>query len=260
MLLEYIFLFCAALAAGAINSIAGGGTLLTFPALFHTLHGAGDIANATSSVALFPGSIAGSVAYRREFAGVDRWHYLLLIPSLIGGTVGALLLVMLPSAVFNRLVPFLVLAAALLFALQPTIAKWTGIGLPHGKPGPAGLTGIFAFQLGVGLYGGYFGAGIGILMLSALAMIGMTNVHEMNALKTLLASAVNLMSCIVFIVAGKVEWRLAGVMAVAGILGGFFGAHYARRLDRVLVRRIVTGIGFTLAAWYFYKQFGLTPG
>lgn len=255
--LNYASLCLAAVVAGAINSIAGGGTLLTFPALFAALGASAEasvIANATSTVALFPGSLASMAAYRDELRETPRWTLLLVIPSVLGGYVGSRLVTTLPPETFRTLVPWLILTAALLFWLQPRIAVWFGVGRERHAATRQAIAGAMSFQLLVAVYGGYFGAGIGILMLSALAMMGLGDIHRMNALKTLLGSCVNGIAVAVFIVNKKVNWPIAAAMAVAAIAGGYFGARAARRLDRNLVRRIVISIGFFLAAYYFYRQ------
>jgi hypothetical protein len=262
MLSDDLILCLAAALAGAINSVAGGGTLLTFPALMAILsrHGenqamAAVIANATSTVALFPGSVAAIGGYWRELHQARRWAILLTAPSLLGGLVGSRLLTTLPAETFHTLVPWLILTAAALFALQPSIARWAGVGKPHAAPTRGTLVGVVLFQFGVAIYGGYFGAGIGILMLSALAMMGLADIHVMNGLKSWLGSCINGVAVVVFIAGGKVDWRLAVPMLVAAIVGGYGGAAIARRLNRNLVRGIVIAIGFSLAAYYFYRQF-----
>jgi uncharacterized membrane protein YfcA len=146
------------------------------------------------------------------------------------------------------------LLAALLFCSQPLIARWTGIGRPHAQPSRATVAAIILFQFGVAIYGGYFGAGIGILMLSALAMMGLADIHVMNGLKSWLGSCINGVAVVVFIVGGRVDWPLAVAMAIAGAIGGYAGASIARRLNRDLVRRTVVVIGFSLAAYFFYQQ------
>ncbi|HEV7224569.1 MAG TPA: sulfite exporter TauE/SafE family protein [Pirellulales bacterium] len=257
---DYLSLCAAAAAGGAVNSIAGGGTLLTFPALFAALGASEDsanaavVANATSTVALFPGSLASMAGYRREMAEVPRWALLLIVPSLLGGYFGSRLVTTLPAETFEALVPWLILTAALLFWLQPKIGKWIGIGAEHAPATRRTVAAAIGFQLLVAIYGGYFGAGIGILMLGALAMMGLGDIHRMNALKTLLGSCINGVAVAVFIAGGKVNWPIAIVMAVAAMVGGYFGAHLARRLDRNLVRRMVVGIGFSLAAYYFWSS------
>jgi uncharacterized protein len=255
---DEIWLALAALAAGAINAIAGGGTLLTFPALNSVLGDTGEaarMANIVSTLALCPGSLASSWGYRKEFAGNGAWIRLLIGPSLIGGLVGSLLLVVIDPEVFKALVPWLILTAAILFALQPQIAKWLGIGKEQAEPSQAAKVGVVVFQFLVAVYGGYFGAGIGILMLSSLALMGIGDIHRMNAIKTLLAAAINGISVVVFVWREDVHWTYTAIMAVAAIAGGYFGARIARQLDKNVVRWIVVSIGFGLAGWYFYKQF-----
>jgi len=252
-----IVLCLAAFLAGAINSVAGGGTLLTFPALFALLGQSPDaavIANATSSAALLPGSASGAWGYRREMKTAGPWMAWLLPPSLLGGWLGARLLTSMPAEYFQRLVPWLLLTATLLFALQPLALRWLGFGEPQQRPTKRRLIAVAVVQLLFSIYGGYFGAGNGILMLSALALAGLTNIHLMNGLKSVLATAINGIAVIEFIVAGKVVWPLAWPMAIAAIIGGYAGASIARRLDRNVVRAAIIAIGFILAAYFFAKQ------
>jgi uncharacterized membrane protein YfcA len=260
MPVEYLLLCASAFAGGVVNSVAGGGTLLTFPILLSVLgpslgSSAAVVANGTSTVALLPGSLAAAWGYRAELAGTRPWLNLLIPPSLIGAFLGTLLVIWQPK-LFADLVPWLILIAALLFALQPAIARWTGIGKPHGAPSGSLAVGIVGFQFLVAVYGGYFGAGIGILMLSALAMMGLADIHRMNALKTLLASCINAVSVAVFVYSDTVYWPFAWMMAASAIAGGYCGARVAQRLDRNLVRRTVVAIGLGLAAYYFYRQLG----
>lgn len=268
---DYLILCLAAAAGGVVNSVAGGGTLLTFPSLFVALGSSAEaavMANATSTVALFPGAVASLAGYRRELQQAQRWAWLLLAPSLLGGLLGALLVTELPASLFEAMVPWLILTAAVLFWLQPHMARWIGIARPKTvAPPPAGDTeslqppaaraaaGVIAFQFLVAVYGGYFGAGIGILMLSALAMMGLSDIHVMNSLKVLFNICINGVAVMVFIAGGKVHWPLALAMAAAAMVGGYLGAAVARQLERNLVRRVVVAIGFALAAWYFYRQF-----
>jgi uncharacterized membrane protein YfcA len=258
-------LFLSALAAGAVNSIAGGGTLLTFPALLAALspllgpQKAAVIANATSTVALVPGSLAGAWGYRHEMRAVRHWTRLLIVPSLVGGGVGALLVTLLDPRIFHTLVPWLILVAALLFLIQPVVGRLFPVS-PHPKHlSHAGLAAILLFQLAVAVYGGYFGAGIGILMLSSLGLMGIPDVHEMNAVKTFLAFCINGISVLVFVVQNTVVWSYALVMAAAAILGGYLGAHLARRVKPVLVRWLIVLVGFGLAGHFFYKQWKGEP-
>ncbi len=258
---QLILLCLSAAAAGAINSIAGGGTLLTFPVLVALLTAklgseplAKTIANQTSTVALMPGSMAAAWGYRRQLVHSGRWFRWLIVPSLVGGLLGSLLITEFSPNAFNALVPWLILTAALLFALQPRIARWTGIGHEHTEPSGRRIWAIVFFQFLVAVYGGYFGAGIGILMLSALALMGMADIHAMNALKTVLAAGINGMSVLVFCTRGQIDWQFAWPMIGSAIVGGYLGAAIALKINRVLVRRIVVTIGFSLAAYYFYRE------
>jgi uncharacterized membrane protein YfcA len=247
-----------AVLAGMVNSVAGGGTLLTFPALLAVLGAspsAAVLANGTNTIVVWPASVVSTWEYRREYAQAARWFAWLLVPSLIGGLAGALLVVELPSQVFGGLVPWLILMAAILFAFQPQIGRWIGIGTAHERPTAARFVGILAFQFMVALYGGYFGAGIGILMLASLALMGLSDIHVMNGVKNLLATAINGMAAVVFIIYGRVDWQVAWPMMLSAIVGGFVGARVARRTNRTVVRRVIVAIGFALAAYYFYRQF-----
>jgi uncharacterized membrane protein YfcA len=254
---DAVLLCLAAMAAGAINAVAGGGTLLTFPALYAVLGSSGEmarLANCTSTVALVPGALAAAWGYRRELAASRQWLAWLAGPSVAGGLVGAALLTELPPDTFKVLVPWLILIAAMLFALQPQVSRWTGIGQSHAPPTHITLTGIILFQFFVAVYGGYFGAGIGILMLSSLALMGLADIHVMNGLKTVLNMLINGVSVVWFIWKRDVDWRYASMMAVAAVVGGYLGAHVARRTDKNLVRKGIVAIGFALAVWEFYRQ------
>jgi uncharacterized membrane protein YfcA len=240
------------LAAGALNAIAGGGTLLTFPVLLSVVPPV--IANGTSTVALVPGSMAGAWGYRRELRACRRWLLLLFGPCIIGGWVGTWLVTEMDERYFTMLVPWLILLATLLFLAQPTLSRLTGIGHGMQRPSLGTSVGVGLFQFFVAVYGGYFGAGIGILMLSSLGLLGLTNIHHMNALKTFLAACINLVAVIEFAIKGKVAWPYALLMALAAIVGGYLGAHYARRLRPSIVRWFVIAIGFTLSAYFFLGQ------
>jgi uncharacterized protein len=246
---QYTLLALAAFGAGAINAVAGGGTLLTFPALL----GIGvppTIANATSTIALLPGSLASAWAYRKELRTVRRVAMKLLPVSLMGGTLGALLLVWYPNE-FKALVPWLILTAAVLFLVQPLVSGYLKKQQSSGEVGATMTLGVVAFQLFVAIYGGYFGAGIGILMLAALGFLHIGDIHHMNAVKTLLASSINLVSIAVFLWEKLVWWNYASVMIVAGLCGGYLGARVARKLPAASVRYAVVVIGFVLAAYFF---------
>lgn len=251
--LTHAWLSLSALAAGAVNSVAGGGTLLTFPALTAVVTPV--VANGTSTVALVPGSVAGAWGYRGEFRKVARWAAVLTGPSLVGGAIGTLLVTEFPESYFNVLVPWLILTAALLFLLQPTLTRLTGAGKPHAPPSAGAVAAVAVFQFLVAIYGGYFGAGIGILMISSLSLMGVSDIHHANALKTFLAACINGVSVVVWVIEDKVRWDVVPGMVIAAIVGGYLGARVARRMPKNVVRWIVIGIGFTLATYYFYRQF-----
>lgn len=244
-----LVIFAAGVAAGAINSIAGGGTLISFPALLWIGRDP-IVANATNTVAIWPGSLAGAYGFRRELSTVRRWLLLLIVPSLLGGALGSWLLLRTPSSVFERLVPFLILGATLLLAFQELISKRF---IPPTRQEPHHLTAVFIFQLLVGIYGGYFGAGMGILMLAALGLIGLTDLHQMNGLKNVLAVAINGIAAIYFAFAKAVSWNDVLVMMTGTLIGGYLGARLARRLGRRFVRIAVVVIGMVMSVALFLK-------
>jgi uncharacterized protein len=251
----YLILCGSAFLAGVMNSIAGGGTLLTFPALLTALGPSGAaVANATSTIALLPGSLAGTWGFRKELQNCWPFALLLLWPSLVGGLLGSLLLVWYTNE-FAALVPWLILTAAVLFLIQPPLTKFIKRrqAEPHAKVGMGTKVGVVVFQFLVALYGGYFGAGIGILMLTALGFMSVGDIHRMNSVKTFLATAINGISVIVF--DNLIRWDYAGAMALAAIAGGYAGARFSRRLKPVVVRWAVVLIGFSLAVYYGIRQY-----
>jgi uncharacterized membrane protein YfcA len=244
----------AAFAAGLINSIAGGGTLVSFPALLWVGRDA-VLANATSTVALLPASLAGVFGFRRELKGGTRWAVLFGVPSLLGGVLGAVLLLQTPSAVFARLVPYLILFATLLIALQEPLARRLRGGEDGEAESPSGTwrVGAVVFQFFVGVYGGYFGAGIGILMLAALGLLGFSDMHRMNALKNLFAVGINGIAAVYFIASGAVIWSDVLVMMFAAIAGGYAGSQLAYKLGRRFVRFVVIAIGLVMSVSLFFR-------
>jgi uncharacterized membrane protein YfcA len=245
--------FGSAFLAGAINSVAGGGTLVTFPTLIW-LGLPSLTANATNTVAIWPGSLGGMWGYRRELRSVDQRLLALVAPSVVGGVAGAALLRLTPAVVFDRLVPFLILFATLLFMAQYPLQRKFKVAFPLEHRSSRWLAGAMLFQLLVGLYGGYFGAGIGILMLAALSILGLTDIHEMNALKNFFALAINGVAAIYFVWARMVYWPDAILMAIAAVAGGYSCTGVARRLGGATVRRIVIAIGFAMALSLFLKR------
>ena len=247
-----VVLFAAAFAAGVVNSIAGGGTLLTFPALLSAGLPA-VTANATSTVALVPGSMSAFWGYRGEIRGEGRLLAAMALPSLVGGVAGALTADRVGDATFAKLAPLLVLGATVLFMSQEPIRRWARRFADAESHAPdrrslRHLAAVSAFQLVVALYGGFFGAGIGILMLASLALLGLTDIHRMNGLKNLAAVCINGLAAVTFALAGRVQWPTALMMMVGGVTGGFAGAGLAKRLGQTIVRRLVIGIGLTISA------------
>src|ERR1700734_662380 len=252
--LHALVAFGSAFVAGAINSVAGGGTLLTFPTLIWL--GLPSInANATSTVAIWPGTVGTIWGYRNEMRASSPRMLALVFPSVVGGIVGALLLSYTPPAVFDALVPFLILFATLLFMIQEPIQKRLKTSSPESHKSTLWLIGAMTFQFFVALYGGYFGAGIGILMPAALSVLGLTDIHQMNGLKALLGASVNGFAALYFIWAGMVYWPEFVVMVIGAIIGGYGGGLIARRIGGKAVRRIVILVGLSMAAATFVKFF-----
>ena len=246
--LEIFSFFMVTAIAGAVNAVAGGGTFLTFP-LF-TFFGLTPLqANVMSTIALWPGTISSTFGYRN--VAVDRKKILpFLLVCVVGGAVGSLTLLATPAALFAGLVPWLLLGATLIFTFGRSAITWLHRRFPDTKEKPAiGMT----FQALVAFYGGYFGAGIGILTLALLQMMGMQDIHQMNALKTMLAAAINAATVVVFVVAGAVMWKLAFVMIAGGVFGGYVGARLALKIHPGYVRKLVSAIGFVMTAYFFIK-------
>ncbi len=249
-----LLLFGSAMMAGMINSVAGGGTLLTFPALIWS--GRPEIiANATSTVALVPGAWSSAYGYRGETLKAPRKFLYLLIPSVVGGMIGAVLLRRTPPATFAALVPFLILFATVLFMIQEPIQRRLRSGASaHQEATASWMVGAGCYQFLVAIYGGYFGAGIGILTLAALGIMGLSDIHQMNGLKNIFGSTTNLVAALYFIYAGMVDWPSAALMAAGAIIGGYGAAGIARRMGQKFVRRLVILIGFAMAISLFFKR------
>ncbi|HSO75132.1 MAG TPA: sulfite exporter TauE/SafE family protein, partial [Blastocatellia bacterium] len=239
-----------------MNSVAGGGTLLTFPALIWL--GMDPIqANVTSTVSLWPGSLGAMYGFRRELAGSGRWMRWLAPVSLVGGLAGAFLLLRTPSRVFASIVPFLILFATILFASQePLTRRLQGDASARSEhvKNPRWWVGAMVCQFAVAVYGGSFGAGIGILMLAALGLLGLTDIHQMNGLKNFFAVCINLVAASYFALRGSVEWPYAAVMVAGAIAGGYGGAGLARKLGRRFVRRAIIFIGLAMAASLLFRS------
>jgi uncharacterized membrane protein YfcA len=290
---QAIALGLVACLAGAINAVAGGGSLLTFPALLW-LGRDPIVANATNTITLWPGSLAAALALRRDLRGARAWLALFLLPCVAGAVAGALLLLSTPSRVFAAMVPYLILFATALFAVQGPLTTRlaaarrrrasrmsspapsdadisSGIQAPSGVPAPSGAQApsgvqampaiggtatlaVLLFQFAVAVYGGYFGAGIGILTLAALGLAGFTDIHQMIGMRNVNAVWINGVAGLCFVFAGVIRWPDAVVLTIGQVIGGYAGARLARRLAPPLVRRAVVLIGIAMAGSLFFAR------
>ncbi len=252
-LLTILFLFVAGVLGGALNAVAGGGSFIAFPALLWS--GVPPIpANATNTISLWSGQAASGGAYRGRLDVPRRVMVPLLTASLAGGLLGALLLLRTPAHTFMRVLPWLTLGATLLFAFGKKLAGKRGSVIEH-ETTSAALAGATLFQFGVAIYGGYFGGGMGIVMLAMLATLGMTDIHAMNALKSVMGFVINGVAVVTFILARAVYWRHGIVMIAGAIAGGYLGAHYAMKLPQVWIRRFVVMVGAGMTGYFFWKAY-----
>jgi hypothetical protein len=248
-----VFLFFAGVLGGAINAVAGGGSFIAFPALLFT--GVPPIpANATNTIALWTGAAASGGAYRKRLDVRRSVLIPLLAASLVGGVAGAILLLKTPAHTFMRVLPWLTLGATLLFAFGKKLAGGRRSVMEH-EASSAALVGTTLFQLGVAVYGGYFGGGMGIVMLAMLAALGMTDIHAMNALKSILGFVINGVAVVTFIIAGAVYWKHGSIMIAGGIAGGYLGAHYAMKLPQAWIRMFVVLVGAGMTIYFFWKSY-----
>ncbi len=255
---HWAFLFVAAFLAGTVNSVAGGGSFISFPALLFT--GMAPIAaNATNTAAVWPGTVASTFAYRNAFTPHARRLIVpLFVVGIIGGVLGARVLLITPQNTFLHLIPWLLLAATLLFLFSGPITTWIRKRAGHNpndgtKAPPLLMVAGLAIELVVAMYVGYFGAGAGILFLSLLAILGIDDIHAMNGMKTLLVSVVNGVAIVTFVIAHVIVWPQALVMLVGAIAGGYGGAHYAQKMNPQHVRWIVIGVGFAMSIYFFIR-------
>ena len=250
---QALFLFFAAWTAGTLNALAGGGSFISFPALLFV--GVPPVqANATNTVALWPGLAASTIAYIKRLDAPLRLLVPLLLTSVAGGWAGALLLLKTPQRTFLHFVPWLILCGTLLFAFGNTIRTIAGTSAVVDdlrKISWRAVTVSSFVELLVAIYGGYFGAGIGFITLGMLAALGMRDINAMGAIRTLLAAAINAAAVVTFILAGAVLWRECAVMVAGAMLGGWFGAHYAQKTDPRKVRALVIGVGVAMSAYFF---------
>jgi len=248
--LEIAGLLASAAAAGLINAVAGGGTLITFPTLL-AFGTAAKVANATSTFALVIGTFGGVFGYRRQLAAVKPWLWRFIPPSILGGWIGAKLLDYTSDRVFSKLVPFLILFATVLFVSQGLIKKI--MGSRGGAAGTGVIWAAIVFHFAVSIYGGYFGAGIGILMLAALGLMGFSNIHRMNGLKNWGGFCMNLVAALSFALSGIVRWPVALGMALGSVAGGYIGARAALKVPQEVVRGAVAAVGVLSGVWLLLR-------
>ncbi len=250
-MLTWIILAVAGFAAGVVNAIAGGGTLISFPALMHTGMGA-RIANATNTIAIWPGTVSSAWAYRSFISGERRRASALSVPSLLGGLAGSVLLLHTSERSFRAVVPWLIVFACVLLALQGPVARW--VARRSGGDERHVPASLWIAQLLISVYGGYFGAGIGILMLAAMAIFIPSDLQAANGLKVLFAMLINGISAVYFVLAGAVRYPEALVMMAAALGGGWAGAHLAQKLPSGLMRLLVIVYGLAIAGKLFLES------
>jgi hypothetical protein len=259
---KLVLIIVAAFVASAVNAVAGGGTFITFPTLT-SIPVSEKVANMTSTIGLWPGSAASVAAAWGEFRRLPRgmvFGYSIL--SLLGGGAGAVLLLETPVATFSLVIPWLLLFATVIFAFSKPIARWAG--RKHGDRSLKWTILVGCVQALVAVYGGYFGAGIGVLTLAGLSFAGLDDIHQMNALKVLLSTLINLVAALLFLYLPSrdeaVRWDIARWMAAASIVSGFLGMAVARRVKQDQLRAIILVVGVSLTAYYFYKNYGWLIG
>ncbi len=251
--LGYVFAGLAAVAAGLINALAGGGTLITFPVLMAV--GLPSVsANVTNTVALLPGYIGGTLAQKNDLKDQKKRLWLLIPAGLLGGAVGGFLLLNTGEKLFTQLVPFLILLASALLAIQNPVRKWLTRRQEQGKTQPASELWAFFPVFLAAIYGGYFGAGLSVIILAVLGLVMNDNLTRLNAVKQAVAFAANLAAALFFVFSGKVNWIVALVMAAGALLGGSLGGKLASKVKPATLRWIVVIIGFTVGIIYLFKN------
>jgi uncharacterized membrane protein YfcA len=253
--IEITALLAAACAAGAINAVAGGGTLITFPVLI--LFGVPPVvANATSTLSLVFGISGSLYGFRSRLAEVRSWFSTFIPVSVLGGWLGSILLTRGSEQSFSRLVPYLVLFATILFMIQGLVRRMVAHRVLSLEAPPSGrlhLAVALVFQFLVSVYGGYFGAGIGILMLASLGFLGFSDIHRMNTLKNVLGGLINVVAALWFIFSGLIDWPRMGIMTIGAVAGYYLGATYSQKLPQGGVRHLITAIGLVITAVMFWK-------
>jgi uncharacterized protein len=254
---EVGLLISAALVAGVANSVAGGGSFISFPTLLFT--GMPPVnANATNTVAVWPGILSSTAAYRKALSwAVLKSVVALVIVTLLGSIFGAVLLLKTPQTTFMKMVPWLLLAGTVLFSLGPWITTW--VKRRHATHGPSQViqASVIFVQFCLGIYIGYYGAGVGFIILPLLSMMGMEDIHAMNGIRVLLATCGNAVAIVLFIAARAVIWPQALIMMAGAIVGGYAGAHYIQKVRPQVVRYIIIAIGSGMTAYFFWKTRGM---
>jgi len=241
--LEALAVFGAGLAAGTVNTVVGAGSLITFPTLL-ALGYPPVLANVSNTVGVVPGAASGTVAYRRELAGQRQRILVLGSASLSGGVLGSALLLALPGSVFKRIVPVLILVACALILLQPRVSRWLVARRPHREHGGRVLwVAVFA----TGIYGGYFGAAQGVILIALLATFLTDDLNRLNGTKNVLALTANGISAVAFILFAHIEWVVAGLIGAGAIIGGQVGGHFGRKLRPDVLRWVVATVGLGVA-------------
>lgn len=252
---EAVFLVIAALVTGIVNSITGGGSLISFPALLLT--GVPPIqANATNTVAIWPGLVASIAGYRREVAAHLRLLPMLTVVGIAGGIIGARILLRTPQSTFMRLVPWLLLGGTVVFLFGTRIAVWIRLRtLAHPRVSTAMRAANVVLLFLTSVYTGYFGAGVAILIAAVFALMGLESMHAINGLRAYLVGVANLVALLTFVAAGAILWPYALVMVTGTAIGGYAGAYFARKMDPELVRRLVIALGFITSAYFFFRAY-----
>jgi hypothetical protein len=251
---HFVWLVVAAFLAGVLNAIAGGGSFLSFPALLGM--GIPPVqANATNTVAIWPGQLTSVAAYWGDVRKNMRSAWPMGVAGLLGGTAGAVVLLNTPQTTFLHLVPWLLLGAASIFAASGPVTRWLERrkGRLAGHVQPRRLPLFFA-TMAVSFYVGYFGAGAGFLFMTLLALFGYTDIHEINALKVLTNLMANGIAFVIFIIDGQVVWRLCLAAMVAAAVGGYSSARFAKLVPQKVLRGMVVVIGLSMAAWFFWRN------
>jgi hypothetical protein len=253
---RWLWLTVAAFLAGVLNAVAGGGSFLSFPAMLG-MKMLPIQANATNTVAIWPGQLTSVAAYRGDLRKNPRFALLMAAAGLLGGTAGAFVLLNTPQMTFLHLVPWLLLVAASIFAVSGPVSRWLEArksALAGKKPPSRGLP-LFLAMTAVCFYIGYFGAGAGFLIITLLSLFGYQDLHEINAFKVAATTPANGIACIIFAVSGQVIWRYCLLAMIACAIGGYASARLARRVPQPVLRGLVVFIGLSMAAWFFWRNY-----